>query len=55
MELNGAMWLNFVAMANEIKDLVEVKVDVVPKRSIKRIAQTQLAIVFEQYLSIGIF
>ena len=35
VELNGPMGLNFVAMANEIEDLFEVKVDVVPKRSIK--------------------
>jgi predicted nucleotidyltransferase len=35
VELNGPMGLNFVAMANEIEDLFGVKVDVVPKRSIK--------------------
>jgi hypothetical protein len=29
------MGLNFIAMANEIEDLFGVKVDVVPKRSIK--------------------
>ena len=37
VELNGPMGLNFVAMANEIEDLFGVKVDVVPKRSIKSI------------------
>lgn len=35
VELNGPMGLNFVAMANEIEGLFGVKVDVVPKRSIK--------------------
>ena len=35
VELNGPMVLNFVSMANEIEDLFGVKVDVVPKRSIK--------------------
>ena len=35
VELNGPMGLNFVAMANDIEDLFGVKVDVVPKRSIK--------------------
>jgi len=35
VELNGPMGLNFVAMANEIEDIFGVKVDVVPKRSIK--------------------
>lgn len=35
VELNGPMGLNFVAMANEIEDLFGIKVDVVPKRSIK--------------------
>ena len=35
VEFNGPMGLNFVAMANEIEDLFGVKVDVVPKRSIK--------------------
>jgi uncharacterized protein len=35
VELNGPMGLNFVAMANEIEDLLGAKVDVVPKRSIK--------------------
>lgn len=34
-ELNGPMGLNFVAMANEIEDLFGIKVDVVPKCSIK--------------------
>ncbi len=37
VELNGPMGLNFVAMANEIEDLFGIKVDVVPKRSIKSI------------------
>jgi uncharacterized protein len=37
LELNGPMGLNFVAMANEIEDLFGIKVDVVPKRSIKSI------------------
>lgn len=37
VELNGPMGLNFVAMANEIEDLFGIKVDVVPKRSIKPI------------------
>ncbi len=37
VELSGPMGLNFVAMANEIEDLFGVKVDVVPKRSIKSI------------------
>ena len=55
VELNGPMGFNFFAIANEIGDLFGVKVDVVPKRSIERIAQTQLAIVFEQYSSILIF
>ncbi len=35
VDLNGPMGLNFVAMANEIEDLFGIKVDVVPKRSIK--------------------
>ena len=35
VELNAPMGLNFVAMANEIEDLFGIKVDVVPKRSIK--------------------
>ncbi|HXB95599.1 MAG TPA: nucleotidyltransferase family protein [Puia sp.] len=35
VELSGPMGLNFVAMANEIEDLFGIKVDVVPKRSIK--------------------
>lgn len=35
VDLDGPMGLNFVAMANEIEDLFGVKVDVVPKRSIK--------------------
>jgi len=37
VELNGPMGLNFVAMANEIESLFAIKVDVVPKRSIKPI------------------
>jgi predicted nucleotidyltransferase len=37
VELNGPMGLNFVAMANEIEELFKIKVDVVPKRSIKSI------------------
>jgi uncharacterized protein len=37
VELNGPMGLNFVAMANEIEALFGVKVDVIPKRSIKSI------------------
>lgn len=39
VELNGPMGLNFVAMANEIENLFGIKVDVVPKRSIKSIYQ----------------
>lgn len=35
VEITGPMGLNFVAMANEIEDLFGIKVDVVPKRSIK--------------------
>jgi predicted nucleotidyltransferase len=35
VEFSGPMGLNFVAMANEIEDLFGIKVDVVPKRSIK--------------------
>ncbi len=35
VELNGPMGLNFVAMADEIEGLFGIKVDVVPKRSIK--------------------
>ena len=35
VEINGPMGLSFVAMANEIEGLFGVKVDVVPKRSIK--------------------
>ena len=52
VELNGPMGLNFVSMASETENLFGVEVNVVLKRSIKRIAQTQLAIVFEQYSSI---
>jgi predicted nucleotidyltransferase len=35
VEITGPMGLNFVAMANEIEDLLGIKTDVVPKRSIK--------------------
>jgi predicted nucleotidyltransferase len=35
IELNGPMGLNFVAMANEIEELLGTKVDVVPQRSFK--------------------
>jgi predicted nucleotidyltransferase len=35
VELIGPMGLNFISMANEIEDLFGIKVDVVPKRSIK--------------------
>ena len=35
VDIDGPMGLNFVAMANEIEDLFGIKVDVVPKRSIK--------------------
>jgi predicted nucleotidyltransferase len=35
IELSGPMGLDFVAMAEEIEDLFGIKVDVVPKRSIK--------------------
>lgn len=35
VEIVGPMGLNFVAMANEIEDLFGIKVDIVPKRSIK--------------------
>ena len=35
VEITGPMGLSFVAMANEIEDLFGIKVDVVPKRSIK--------------------
>ena len=37
VELNGPMGLNFVEMADEIERLFGVKVDVVPKRSIKSV------------------
>ena len=37
VELSGPMGLNFVAMANEIEELFGIKVDVVPKRSIKSV------------------
>lgn len=35
VEIVGPMGLSFIAMANEIEDLFGIKVDVVPKRSIK--------------------
>jgi uncharacterized protein len=35
VEFSEPMGLNFVAMANEIEELFGIKVDVVPKRSIK--------------------
>jgi predicted nucleotidyltransferase len=35
VEIVGPMGLSFIAMANEIEDLFRIKVDVVPKRSIK--------------------
>ena len=35
VEFTGPMGLNFVAMADEIEALLGIKVDVVPKRSIK--------------------
>ncbi len=35
VELNGPMGLNFVAMAEEIEDLLGKKTDVVPLRSIR--------------------
>jgi predicted nucleotidyltransferase len=35
VEIIGPMGLNFVAMADEIEELFGIKVDVVPKRSIK--------------------
>jgi uncharacterized protein len=37
VEFNGPMGLNFVAMAKEIEDIFGIKVDVVPKRSIKSV------------------
>lgn len=36
VEIIGPMGLSFVALANEIEDLFETKVDVVPKRSIRQ-------------------
>ncbi len=36
VDITGPMGLNFVALANEIESLFETKVDVVPKRSIKK-------------------
>jgi uncharacterized protein len=35
VEISGPMGLNFIAMADEIENLFGIKVDVVPKRSIK--------------------
>lgn len=35
VEISGVMGLNFVAMADEIESLFDIKTDVVPKRSIK--------------------
>jgi predicted nucleotidyltransferase len=35
VEITGPMGLNFIAMANEIEEILGRKVDVVPKRSIK--------------------
>jgi len=35
VDIIGPMGLNFVAMADEIENLFGIKVDVVPKRSIK--------------------
>ena len=35
VDINGPMGLNFVAMADEIEGLFGIKVDVVPKHSIK--------------------
>lgn len=35
VDIDGPMGLNFIAMANEIEELFNTKVDVVPKRSIK--------------------
>ncbi len=35
VDINGTMGLNFIAMADEIENLFGIKVDVVPRRSIK--------------------
>ena len=35
VEITGPMGLNFIAMADEIENLLGIKTDVVPKRSIK--------------------
>jgi predicted nucleotidyltransferase len=35
VDITGPMGLSFIAMANEIEDMFGIKVDVVPKRSIK--------------------
>ncbi len=35
VETSAPMGLNFVAMANDIESLFQIKVDVVPKRAIK--------------------
>jgi predicted nucleotidyltransferase len=35
VEITGPMGLSFIAMADEIENLFGIKVDVVPKRSIK--------------------
>jgi predicted nucleotidyltransferase len=35
VEITGPMGLNFIAMANEIEEILGTRVDVVPKRSIK--------------------
>jgi len=35
VEISGPMGLSFIAMADEIENLFGIKVDVVPKRSIK--------------------
>ncbi len=35
VEISGPMGLNFVAMTDEIEELLGIKTDVVPKRSIK--------------------
>jgi uncharacterized protein len=37
VEISGPMGLSFVAMADEIEALFGIKVDVVPKRSIKTV------------------
>lgn len=35
VEITGPMGLSFIAMANEIKEILGTKADVVPKRAIK--------------------